>query len=66
MLCGCSTLTSISVTTELPASLRQPCEPLPDLAGGDRLSVFLWGRQVIAAYNDCADRHDATVQAWPR
>lgn len=28
--------------------------------------MLLWSRAVIRAYDTCASRHDATVEAWPK
>lgn len=63
---GCATSSPTTfVSAEIPASLRQPCPQLPDLAGNDSISLFLWARDVIALYNECALRHDRTIEALP-
>jgi hypothetical protein len=54
------------LSTELPASLRAPCPQLPAPQRGDGAYVFLYLRDVIALYNECAERHDRTVEAWPK
>jgi hypothetical protein len=43
--------------------LRQRCPPLPVPSDASRAGVLLWGQQVIEAYDDCARRHDAAVDA---
>jgi hypothetical protein len=39
---------------------------LPVPTDGTGEGLFKWGREVIRQYNDCAQRHDALVKAWPR
>lgn len=63
MTWGCTSLQTISVSTELPASLRESCPQLPVPQRTDGAYLFLWIRDVIALYNDCAERHDRTVEA---
>ena len=68
LMTGCSA--SLPVTpqpkVELPASLRQPCDPVPVLQHGDNVSVFLYVRALIAQYGECSAKHDAIVDAWPK
>jgi len=63
MLCACST-TRLPVRAELPASLRQPCPPIPerpaDFRDPERLA---WELALVFAYRECAAKHDATVAA---
>ena len=54
------------LSTELPPNLRAPCPQLPAPQQGDAIYVFLYLRDVIALYNECAERHDRTVEAWPK
>lgn len=28
--------------------------------------MLRWAREVIRLYNDCADRHEALADAWPK
>lgn len=48
---------------QLQASLRERCPDLPKPAAGDGATMLRWGIAVIRLYNECADRHDATVRA---
>jgi len=48
-----------------PAALRQPCPQLPVLTEKTGAAAFLWSREVVRLYNDCAARHDALTAAWP-
>ena len=63
---GCASSPTTFLSTELPASLREPCPQLPAPQQGDAIYVFLYLRDVIALYNLCAERHDRTVEAWPK
>jgi len=67
LLSGCSTTRSAPPTPELQANLRQPCPPiaaLPDpFVDPDRA---IWENALISQYGDCAGRHRATVDAWPK
>lgn len=51
----------------LAANLAAPCPPLPlppePLTDPDR---GFWEADMIAKYGDCAARHRATVDAWPK
>jgi len=50
----------------MPANLGQPCLRLQVPAGPDGRSVYAWAIQAVRDYNDCADRVDALIEAWPR
>lgn len=65
LLTACASSLTRSPPVVLPANLAQPCQhlPLPDDRTG--AGILRWAQTVIRLYNDCADRHDATVQAWP-
>jgi hypothetical protein len=55
---GCAGLsTTTFVKAEVPVNLSEPCAPLPTLDG----SVFLWAREVIRMYHECAAKHAAVV-----
>jgi len=66
-LTACSKARVTVQTPPLPASLSQPCQalaPLPDpMIDPARL---IWELDAINAYADCAARHRATVEAWPK
>jgi hypothetical protein len=64
-LTGCTTITT-SPPVKLDASLRQPCAPLQVPADGTGAAMFTWSRQTVKDYNECADRHARTVEAWPK
>ena len=67
MLPACSTMPSGRLTPALQANLAQSCPSLPTppapLLDPDR---SVWELAMIALYGDCAGRHRATVQAWPK
>lgn len=48
-----------------PANLAQPCPQLPLLTSKAGSAIQRWAIDVIRLYNDCADRKDALVEAWP-
>jgi hypothetical protein len=52
--------------TQLQASLRQPCLPLPELTDGSAGAVLVWIKDAAKLYGVCASRHLETVAAWPR
>jgi hypothetical protein len=55
---GCGNLSTVTyVKAEVPVNLSEPCPPLPSLDG----SVFLWAREVIRMYHECAAKHSAVV-----
>jgi hypothetical protein len=55
---GCAGLsTTTFVKAEVPVNLSEPCPPLPMMDG----SVFLWAREVIRMYHECAAKHSAVV-----
>ncbi len=55
---GCANLsTQTFVKAEVPVNLSEPCPPLPNLDG----SVFLWIREVVKMYHECAAKHSAVV-----
>ncbi len=55
---GCAGLsTTTFVKAEVPVNLSEPCPPLPTMGG----SVFLWAREVIRMYHECAAKHSAVV-----
>jgi hypothetical protein len=55
---GCAGLsTTTFVKAEVPVNLSEPCPPLPNLDG----SVFLWAREVVRMYHECAAKHAAVV-----
>jgi hypothetical protein len=57
---GCAGLsTTTFVKAEVPVNLSEPCPPLPMMDG----SVFLWAREVIRMYHECAAKHSAVVEA---
>jgi hypothetical protein len=57
---GCaSSSTQTFVKAEVPVSLSEPCPPLPSLDG----SVFLWAREVVRMYHECAAKHASLVEA---
>lgn len=66
LLAACSRTLSVTPTPALQANLAQPCPPLPlppdPLLDPERA---MWEAATIALYGDCADRHQATVKAWP-
>lgn len=63
MTMGCASSVTVSQNAEVPANLRQPCQQLPDPADGTGAALLRWAIEVVGLYNDCADRHDKTVEA---
>ena len=66
MMTACASLQPTLPPVTLQASLRQPCPPLPELSKTDGKTILPGIREVIRRYNQCADLHDATVEAWPK
>ena len=66
MTTGCNSLPTKSEPPMLDAALRQPCPPVPQIVDGTKGSQLLWNLAMIRQYDDCARRHEAVVQAWPR
>jgi len=65
-LSGCSTSMKPAAWPILPANLAQPCPPIAEVTS-DSWDDF--GRAYIALtmqYGECAARHRATIEAWPR
>ena len=63
-LTACASLTTPSeARAPLPPSLTAPCQPLPLLADGMAGTVLRWAMEAIEAYQDCAERHRALVEA---
>lgn len=61
---GCSAYSpTISPSAQIPANLSAPCPQLPPLPNGSSAMLFLWVRDVIAEYHDCAARFDAYREA---
>ena len=67
ILSACSTLQPIKQMPRPPANLVQPCQqltqppaPLVDPARAQ------WEVDVLYAYADCAAKHRALAEAWPR
>ena len=49
---------------DIPASMKQPCEDsLPPLEAGDINSILLGGAADDAAYAECRDMHQKTIDA---
>ena len=62
LLCvSCTTVQTQSEVTQ--AGLLVKCEPLPEVTGGDGVTVFPWVLNAVAQYNDCATRHNGLVDA---
>jgi hypothetical protein len=60
LIASCATnKTQTFVKAEVPVNLSEPCPPLPSLDG----SVFLWAREVVRMYHECASKHSAAVEA---
>ncbi|WP_441294044.1 hypothetical protein [Achromobacter ruhlandii] len=50
----------------LPANLAQPCPPVPEVTS-DSWDDFARSYMALAVqYGQCAARHRATVDAWPK
>lgn len=64
---ACSKQPLATPTPVLEANLSADCPPLPNppipFLDPER---SLWAETVIAMYGDCAGRHHATVEAWPK
>lgn len=65
LMTACASSPVKSPPAALAANLAQPCPDLPLLTSKAGSGIQRWAIEVIRLYNDCADRHDATVQAWP-
>lgn len=63
MTTGCASSVTVSPSAQVPANLRQPCPRLPSPSDGTGAALLTWVLQVIDQYNDCADRHDRTIEA---
>jgi hypothetical protein len=65
-LAGCSTSTKPAAWPILPANLAQPCPPVPEVTS---VSWDDFARSYMALavqYGQCAARHLATVEGWPK
>ena len=62
-LTGCASWRPPSTAPALPASLRQPCPPLPLPADGTGAAVLRTMLDWAALYRECADRHKALAEA---
>lgn len=64
---ACSVLRPIKPTPLPPVNLVQPCQRLPKpptpLIDPPRAQ---WEADVVYAYADCAAKHRALAEAWPR
>jgi len=72
MLSGCGTSQTLYVRRAVPpldSGLATPCPELPDPpqdpADYDEWQIWLQDN-VLVAYGECAARHRATVEAWPK
>ncbi len=63
LLPACASLKPPPAAPTLPASLRQPCPPLPLPADGSGAAVLRTMVEWGAMYRECADRHAAVVRA---
>lgn len=68
----CTALSALTLTAcassrppsaEIPASLRQPCQPLQPLIDGRAATVLRWAQSTALAYRECADRQAELVRA---
>ena len=51
----------------LDATLAQPCQPIPEFQGGDYDMFQAWVQDpLLRLYAECAGKHKATVEAWPK
>lgn len=70
MLPACKTLEpqlKPQIVPPLDASLAQPCRELKEPERDDYDVWLEWiVNDVLRAYGDCASRHAATVNAWPK
>jgi hypothetical protein len=74
LLCSALTLTacaswappSTTAPPPPPPDLAQMCPPLARPADGTAAALLTWGVETARAYNQCAARHRALVEAWPR
>lgn len=67
LLPACSKTVSVAQTPPLQANLAQPCQSL--LAPPQPLidpARIEWEAELLTAYADCAARHLATVNSWPK
>lgn len=66
VLAACSTAPNAQVWKP-DYSLITPCDPKgPLLAGGDGMSIVLWGVEMRKEYEICAARHRRLVEAIPK
>lgn len=64
MLLGCASQTPHSLASPpVPANLLVKCQPLLPLDDGIAGTILRKLAEVSAAYYECADRHNATVNA---
>ena len=56
--------TPVVAIPELPAYLRQPCEPLNPLEGGDGKSITQWFVTNIPKANACQRKHDGLLESY--
>ena len=63
---GCAKSTMPLQVSPPPPDLAAPCEPPPQLEGTTGVAVMAWALPSVYAWRDCAARHRALVQAWPK
>lgn len=63
---ACGSLPPKSLATPIPANLQQPCLRLSLPVGASGAFVYDWAIDTVRAYNECADKVDGLIEAWPR
>ena len=63
--CASSKTQYVPQTPPLDSSLAADCKALPEPPDGDYDELFDWMVDVIGMYGECAEKHKATVRAWP-
>ena len=56
--------TPVIAIPELPAYLRQPCEPLNILEGGDGKTITKWFVTNVPKANDCQRKYNGLLNAY--
>lgn len=60
---ACSSSIKPSTSVSIPANLTAPCPALENLNGSSGQDILPWAMAVVGRYNDCAQRHEALVNA---
>ena len=65
-LTGCSASTKPAAWPILPANLGQACPPIPEVTSDSWDDFARSYMALVLQYGECAARHGAIVDGWPK